>query len=240
MEYFFYLVGIVTIIGFIAKLLEDRSNKELVAETDAPLSMQTESQPVDHEYVSTSSTDVNSDENYAESNGTADNNSEIEDYECRTKEIIEDSLKQLGCQPKLQDDGLIHVDYQGEGFDIDCSGFFARIWDPFWIKLNINDPRMSNFKDAVNKTNFSFGPTIVLTKPDDDGNIYAHSRLDIMIHPSCTENVMYIKSMMDSFFNIHYNLHENFNGIEERGQQQAADAQNNRRPVGFQTNTENE
>ena len=73
------------------------------------------------------------------------------------------TLCNLGCQPTKNPDDTIYVKYQGDNFHIEVGGMYARVWDPFWAEVKADDPELPKIKEAVNKANFNFGPTVVFT-----------------------------------------------------------------------------
>lgn len=148
-----------------------------------------------------------------------------------TKGLMFNTLSQLGCQPTANDDGTISVQYQGENFHMEFGGMYARVWDPMWAGVKADDPDMPKIREAVNAANFNFGPTVVLTAPNEDGVVGLHSRRDIMLHPACPENVPFVKAVLDSFFDTKENVRNNFQQINVKQMEQ----QKNRRPVGFST-----
>lgn len=141
-------------------------------------------------------------------------------------------LGNLGCQPTKNDDGTLSVQYQGENFHMEFGGMYARVWDPMWAGVKADDPDLPKIREAVNAANFNFGPTVVLTAPNDEGVIGFHSRRDIMLHPACPENALYIKAVLDSFFETKENVRANYQQLI----QSQAEQQKNRRPVGFNVN----
>lgn len=150
--------------------------------------------------------------------------------------LMFNSLQQFGCQPTVNDDGSLSVQYQGENFHIDFGGMYARVWDPMWAGIKADDPDLPKIREAVNATNFNFGPTIVLTAPDEEGLIGFHSRYDIMLHPACPDNAHYIKAVLDTFFDAKEHVRSNFQQINT----QQIEKQKNRRPVGFTTTQKEE
>lgn len=144
--------------------------------------------------------------------------------------IMYKALSDIGCHPVSSEDGIISVQYQGENFNMEFNGMYARIWDPMWAAIKADDPAMPKIREAVNATNYNFGPTVVMTPPDEEGFIGLHSRQDIMLHPACPDNELYIKAMLDSFFYTKEQVHANFQQINTR----QMEAQKPRRPVGFQ------
>ena len=144
------------------------------------------------------------------------------------------TLSNLGCQPTANEDGTISVQYQGENFHMEFGEMYARVWDPMWAGVKANDPDMPKIREAVNAANFNFGPTVVLTAPNDEGVIGFHSRRDIMLHPACPDNEPFVKAVLDSFFDAKEQVRSNFQQINAK----QMEAKKNRRPVGFTTNNQ--
>lgn len=144
------------------------------------------------------------------------------------------TLSNLGCQPTKNEDGTLSVSYQGENFHMEFGGMYARVWDPMWAGIKADDPDMPKIREAVNAANFNFGPTVVLTAPNDEGIIGFHSRRDIMLHPASPDNEPFVKAVLDSFFDAKEQVRSNFQQINAK----QMEAQKNRRPVGFTTNTD--
>lgn len=145
--------------------------------------------------------------------------------------LMLNTLNQLGCQPTANEDGTISVQYQGENFHMEFGGMYARVWDPMWAGIKADDPDMPKIREAVNAANFNFGPTVVLTAPNDEGVIGFYSRRDIMLHPACPDNVPFVKAVLDSFFDAKEQVRNSFQQINTK----QMETQKNRRPVGFTT-----
>lgn len=139
------------------------------------------------------------------------------------------TLSNLGCQPTKNDDGTLSVSYQGENFHMEFGGMYARVWDPMWAGVKADDPDLPKIREAVNAANFSFGPTVVLTAPNEEGVIGFHSRRDIMLHPACPDNEPFVKAVLDSFFDTKEQVRSSFQQINSQQQQEKKP----RRPVGF-------
>lgn len=139
------------------------------------------------------------------------------------------ALSNLGCQPTKNDDGTLSVSYQGENFHMEFGGMYARVWDPMWAGVKADDPDLPKIREAINAANFSFGPTVVLTAPNEEGVIGFHSRRDIMLHPACPDNEPFVKAVLDSFFDTKEQVRSSFQQINSQQQQEKKP----RRPVGF-------
>lgn len=148
-----------------------------------------------------------------------------------TARLMFNALCEIGCQPEKDNDGSINVQYQGETFHMDFGGMYARVWDPMWTGIKANDPDLPQIREAVNAANFNFGPTIVLTSPDENGIIGFHTRRDIMLHPLCPDNAPYVKAVLDSFFEAKEQVKGKFQEIKASQDKIIK----KRRPIGFNT-----
>lgn len=148
-----------------------------------------------------------------------------------TARLMFNALCEIGCQPEKDNDGSINVQYQGETFHMDFGGMYARVWDPMWAGIKANDPDLPQIREAVNAANFNFGPTIVLTSPDENGIIGFHTRRDIMLHPLCPDNAPYVKAVLDSFLEAKEQVKGNFQKIKASQDKIIK----KRRPIGFNT-----
>lgn len=208
MESIFPIIGVVSLLGFLANRLHKKSEEE----------------SVNHHY----------DEVVADMYNTQNNEQMKQDNDTPkpdTQRLMFNTLSQLGCQPTANDDGTISVQYQGENFHMEFGGMYARVWDPMWAGIKADDPELPKVREAINAANYNFGPTVVLTAPDKEGVIGFHSRRDIMLHPACPDNVPFVKAVLDSFFDAKEQVRSNFQQINAKQMEQ----QKNRRPVGFTT-----
>lgn len=161
-------------------------------------------------------------------------NQENEGAKPDTRGLMISTLNQLGCQPTANEDGTLSVLYQGENFHMQFGGMYARVWDPMWVGFKADDPDMPKIREAVNAANFHFGPTVVMTTPNDDGVVVLHSHRDIMLHPACPDNVPYVQAVLNSFFDVREEVRNKFHQI----QASQMEAQKNHRSVGFTANNQ--
>lgn len=146
------------------------------------------------------------------------------------------TLSNIGCQPAKNEDGTLTVSYQGENFHMEFGGIYVRVWDPGWAFIKADDPDIPIAREAVNATNFNFGPTVVLTRPNDEGIIRFHTRRDIMFHPACPDNEPFVKAVLESFFDAKEDVHRYFQQMKTNQHE----APQSRRPVGFATDNQNQ
>lgn len=168
---------------------------------------------------------------------TEEGNESSEDEYPSTVEVVCEALQAIGCQPEIGEHNILSVSYQGELFEFNFSANlhsrYIRVWNPCWASILKTDPNFELVQEAVNITNFNYGPTIVMTAPNDDNVVSFHSRYDIMIHPTCPDNVIYIKSVLDSFFPAKEAVRGNFHDLTIT----QAEQRKNRRPIGIMDET---
>ena len=147
------------------------------------------------------------------------------------------TLNNLGCQPEILEDNSLNVSYQGENFHMDFGGSFVQIWDPAWTSIKADDPELTIIKDAVNAANFAFGPTVVMTNPDENGTIFFHTRYGIILQEGIRNIDEYVKYSLNMFFGSKQEVTQNLHRLRLEQQHR----QTTRRPIGFQTiSNENE
>ena len=208
MEAAFVIVGALIIFGVLRGIFHDNNEDRVNAEMDR--------------IASRNLTPYNPNEVNSEK--------EIMEYpKYNTQQLMVSTLTQIGCQPTVNDDDTVAVTYQGEHFHIDFGDLYAQIWDLGWAIVNVNDPDLPKIREAVNHTNFDFGPTVVMTNPDDKGTMYFHSRLGILLHPDIPEIDNYLRSNLDMFFRAKEAVRQNFQQIIIEQQK----AREKRRPIGF-------
>lgn len=220
METIIPIISVILFLGFLANRLnkKDNSEEELNQQYD---------DIVNSMYESANDSDEQTQQDAIDSMKQEQNQPDTLGLMFRT-------LTNLGCQPTKNEDGTLSVSYQGENFHMEFGGMYARVWDPMWAGIKADDPDMPKIREAVNAANFNFGPTVVLTAPNDEGVIGFHSRRDIMLHPACPDNVPFVKAVLDSFFDAKEQVRNSFQQINAK----QMESQKNRRPVGFSINNQ--
>lgn len=217
MEVAFVIVGLAFLIGFLRGLLQKKDKSEVYANAGME---------------GIAYTDLTADKTQEVNSGKETNI--MENLKYSTQQLMVSTLTQIGCQPKVNDDDTVLVTYQGEHFHIDFGGRYANIWDLGWAGVNVNDPELPKIKEAVNHTNFNFGPTVVFTNPDDNGTVYFHSRMGILLHSEIPDVNDYVRSQLDMFFRTKDAVRQNFQQISIEQQRN----NEKRRPVGFAASAE--
>lgn len=119
------------------------------------------------------------------------------------KSLLMTSLKVLGCHPEEKDERIKFI-YQGENFIALVNKSFIRIWDCPFGNIDILDTNMPLMLEAINTANFEFGPTVVLSDPDEKGMRLLHSKMDFIYGSFIPKHLDYLKAILNSFFEVKY------------------------------------
>lgn len=143
-----------------------------------------------------------------ESRLTSDDNSQnTNDDKLKHREFLLSTLKDLGCKPILAEhNSNIYLKYQGEAFCIVQDRSFIRIWDLPYSEVNVLDTNLPLIIESINNANFSVGPTIVISKPDENGNREIQSKMDLIFIPSLPNPDKYLSKIFDLFFDLKIRL----------------------------------
>ena len=148
--------------------------------------------------------------------------------------LMRSILKEIGCRIHEESDGTLYALYKGETFQMMFRKTYAQIWDPTWSSIEADDLELPKIREAINRANFSSGPTVVMTPPDEKGVINLHSRLDIMLHPACPDNAIFVQAALESCFSIKDRVRDKVQEIDAQQQE----APKKHRPIGFTTGSQ--
>lgn len=156
-----------------------------------------------------------------------------DEYEARNRVLLIEILNKLDCQPQINADSNVTVAFQGENFFIQTNGIFLRIWDLNWLNTKEDEDDFAPLRDALNYANFTFGPTIVMHAPDEEGNIYISSRIDIILSPEIEDAEAYIHSILDSFFNLKHMMYREYTRLKGSSRYNPQPSSTGLTPFGF-------
>lgn len=106
----------------------------------------------------------------------------VEDHTDATQMALLQAFATLNAHTVVNEDGSIHVWYQGKTLEVFISNFLVRIWDMYWRTYSQNDPK-PRIKDAVNFANYQPFATVIFTETEDDF-VYLHTKMDFMFTPN--------------------------------------------------------
>lgn len=158
---------------------------------------------------------------YAKTNDAIDKAIDAEDS--KTRNLVISTLKEIGCQPEIDDEDDICFKYQNEDFFIkaDNDTAFIIIGSGFG-SLSLNDPDINILKEAINQTNMDGRITLVYSINNGENIITVfckHYLPFVQGMPSIQE---YLRSNLDNFFWTHQYLENKFNALKENPTMQSS------------------
>lgn len=126
-----------------------------------------------------------------------------------SREHVLEALKELGCQPQINDDTILAV-YQGENFKIEADDNYKAItiYNPWWGWLDLDDRNTENLKEAINKCNAgNCIPTMLYTISDDKIGVHCKLTLNFV-----NRNDRY-DILLAAYFRTFFDAHEMLRSI---------------------------
>ena len=109
----------------------------------------------------------------------------------------------LGCNPLPLDEKSMLLRFRGEQYQLELTDNQCRIWDPSWASIHHGNVNYPSIRFAANLANRSFGPKVMLTPPNENGDVTLHSCFDFFIPTSAD-----IKQVLDTHFPILFDAFE--------------------------------
>lgn len=152
---------------------------------------------------------------YAKTNETIDKAIDAEDN--NTRNLVINTLKEIGCQPEIDDNDRIYFKYQGETFQIEADNdhLFIVIWDAWWGKIKTDDYNVPTLKEAVNQTNREIDITVLYTIDEVQNTLGIHSKQYLPFTKTLPAIEEYLCANLDLFFVAHQVLKEKFKTLNE-------------------------
>lgn len=139
---------------------------------------------------------------------------EMKNPETETRHRMVAALEKIGCNPTVNEEGNVEVYYQGDYFVMRFGGIYAEIWNPSWLREDMNEPDIVFIREAVNRTNRDFGPTVVMYEDMENATVYLHTRYDMVIHPDIKDMDEYLRATLGRFFTKMHDLRGYFREIK--------------------------
>lgn len=156
-----------------------------------------------------------------------------------TPDLVIATLKQLGCQPEVNEEEHINFKYQGDDFFIICEEEhrLIMIWNPWWASISLDNEALPYLKEIINAVNMNSLATTVYAIDEDSQTIGIHSKCHIQLFPKEETPDKQLTEILDSFFTIHDTIKE---GIKQLGNEASGNDQQERIKVkGFAAYREN-
>ena len=135
----------------------------------------------------------------------------------QTRNLLIKTLKDIGCQPEIDEDNYVKFKYQGEEFKIYASNDCSLIWiyDFAWSGIETNNANADFLKQAINKANENSAITNLYTINEKKGFIAAHCQIMIYFAYNIPNYREYLKSILDDFFYAHQQVRFEFANLSK-------------------------
>lgn len=147
---------------------------------------------------------------YARINEAVDTAINTEDN--RIRNLVIKTLKEIGCQPEIDDKDRIVFKYQGEEFFIDADNNyqFITLWDAWWLCVDLDNANVEYLKETINSNNMDTIVSTFYTIDEDSKQMGVHCKVIFIFIPSIVDKESYLKTMLNDCFKAHNLLKEQF------------------------------
>lgn len=143
----------------------------------------------------------------------------IDGEDKKPRNLLLNTLEEIGCQCSADENDVIQVKYQGEAFD-----FYANNESPYinivgsaWTCIDMDDPDADLLKQAVNEANFgSIITSIYIYKTNEEKHyiiVFCYTKI-VFIH-DIHDRKYYLEAMLSAFFIAHNTVKEEFNKLQQ-------------------------
>ena len=126
----------------------------------------------------------------------------------KTKELFSETLKRMGCQYEIDENGRIDFYWQGGYFiaEVGDDSPFIVVWYPQWADFDLNDVEaLSRTRTVINQANISHGVTIVYSINNEEGTFSLHTKKHFLFYSEISKIDEYLNAILGQFFvNRHY------------------------------------
>lgn len=149
----------------------------------------------------------------------------------RSWEVVDASLKSIGCLVSYYGDVII-ANYRGLNFDVHFHAVYPErllLRLPAWGKIKQDDTNFESIKDAIKEVNENTHADVVLSEPNENGEIYLTTNDEVVLNSRLLDHGEYFKSMFYYLNSVSGSLVERYPMLREN------DSDNDRPRVGFTT-----
>ncbi len=139
--------------------------------------------------------------------------SELDDV--TTQELVIRTLKEIGCQPEINEERHVSFKYQGDDFYIAAEeeNRFIMIWNPWWGSISTDNEALPFLKEIINLANVNSLVTTVFMADDDEKTIGLHSHCHTYFSPNEGDLDGHLKMLLDYFFDTHNTIKDGMNEL---------------------------
>ncbi len=138
----------------------------------------------------------------------------------KTQDLVFNTLKKIGCQPSINEEGNIGFKYQGDDFYIAAEeeNRFIMIWNPWWGSISTDNEAFPYLKEIINLVNINSLITTVYMVDEDGKTVGLHSRCHTFFSPNEGELEEHMKMLLDCFFDAHNAIKDNLSQLGQNAE----------------------
>ncbi|MCQ2239576.1 MAG: hypothetical protein MJZ73_10135 [Bacteroidaceae bacterium] len=138
----------------------------------------------------------------------------------KIRDLVQDVLKEVGCQPEVNDADQIVFMFQGTRFfiDADNNSPFIQIFETWWASIGLTNPDAEKLKIAINDANASAFPTVLWSVDEEKKLIGVHCRLRTVFTEDLPNLADFMRALLTSFFQVNQGvdqLMKQLTGVED-------------------------
>lgn len=140
-----------------------------------------------------------------------------------TRDLVVSTLKKIGCQPQINNEGNVVFKYQGDDFYVAAEeeNRFIMIWNPWWGSISTDNEALPILKEVINLTNInSLITTVYMADEEDEKAIGIHSHCHTYFSPNEGDLEGHLKMLLDMFFDVHNTIKDNLNQLGQAGMEE--------------------
>ena len=126
----------------------------------------------------------------------------MENEKRKMRDLVQDVLKEIGCQPEVNDADQIVFMFQGTRFfiDADNNSPFIQNFETGWASIGLTNPDAEKLKIAINEINANAFPTVLYSVDEEKKVIGVHCRLRTVFTEDLPQLPELLRALLNSFF----------------------------------------
>ena len=123
-----------------------------------------------------------------------------------TRDLVLETLSEMGCEYEEDEDNKIFFTYQGERFMIEASNnyLFINVYDIWWHRMSTycDVEEFAYMQKAINNINAFVNCTVLYTINKEEEEIGIHSKKNMLFVRQIPDLKAYLKSTLEDFFMV--------------------------------------
>lgn len=144
-------------------------------------------------------------------------NAALDEEDKKPRNLLMNTLEEIGCQYSVDEDNAIQFKYQGETFEVYASNEipYIQIYDYAWTGIKMDNPDADLLKQAVNEANCHSFITTLYIMSEETNNIVLHCCTMILFTHDLSGRKKYLEAVLSAFFTAHSAVKEAFDKLHQ-------------------------